>query len=1293
MQRMLVVALLFLGLASCRSEAAPPEPLRVACVGDSITEGNANADHARNAWPLILQRMLDQAFPRRYRVGNFGRSGATALAQGTRPYQDEGVYEQGLAFAPDVVIVNLGTNDATPRNWPEHGDAFAADYAALVDAFAGLSPPPEILLSNLSPQLPPYPHGEENVPYRAAVDGLVAELAARRGLAVIDFHAPLAGETKLIPDGVHPNTAGNARMAAAAFRALTGEQAPDDPTLQPRAVEGEPEDLLRLGARLPAAGEQWPNRGSYLEGTGQGNRLHAQVSLGAGDFQIRARLRMEGQLNSAAGFFLDGAFFGFEGARGTLFRNLPGLGLRLLHPSPVLFERGAWIDFELIRNGDQIWFLIDGFVADMALIDGPVTRFGFEPSRSTMQVAEWTVVGELQTYRPEPLVRRTVACPWIDLSRRDDLVTRSGQRLAPEPSHSSTTRLARASDERWVELIAQRSEHGNSLAVGGADASSANSRYELPKSLTGEQHVAAVAPDGRWVIAFLDTAVGSPTRGDWVAWLGSHDDLVMAREGDLTVRLVDPGEGPAGTPRLSVGDDDTIRFALDDLPAGGSTSVRFSLDDVRALLPTRGYDLPVIDLDGDAQRHVVVDREPGQYLGHPTTCLLEDGHTMLCVFPKGHGRGPVVYHRSDDGGRTWSERLPTPESWATSKEVPTLHRVIDPVTGEERLIMWSGLYPARLAVSEDDGATWGELEPAGDWGGIVVMGFVERLADGRYLAMFHDDGRFFSEGGRTADPVVFTLYQTISQDGGLSWSFPEVVWSGSDLHLCEPGCVRSPDGSTLAVLLRENSRRRNAYVIFSEDEGASWSAPRELPASLTGDRHTGKYGPDGRLFLSFRDRTHDSPTWGDWVGWVGTFDDILHGTEGQYRVRIKDNTKSADTAYPGVEILPDGTFVTTTYGHWDEGEEPYILASRFTFDELDAKARDLPRKQDLFAQGMGGVHTYRIPALVTSNAGTLVACVDARVPHSGDLPNDIDTVVRRSTDGGRTWGPVLTVLDHDDGVGTADPCLLVDRDTGRIWMAVTWADGVNWRQSQPGYGDDSFHTLLLHSDDDGLSWSAPRDVTAQLKHPSWRSAWFSPGAGLQTRSGRLLLPYSVADGEGAGSSWVAVSDDHGDSWRRVGPMGTGTNECMLVQLASGTVMCNLRSTQGTGFRAVALSEDDGETWGELVHDERLPEPVCQASLLTVPAEATPDGREWLLFLNPASDERENLTLRMSPDGGRTWPVARTLHAGATAYSCLTLLPDGGVGALYERGSDHAYEGMTFARIPLAWLVDDGAAGG
>jgi hypothetical protein len=149
--------------------------------------------------------------------------------------------------------------------------------------------------------------------------------------------------------------------------------------------------------------------------------------------------------------------------------------------------------------------------------------------------------------------------------------------------------------------------------------------------------------------------------------------------------------------------------------------------------------------------------------------------------------------------------------------------------------------------------------------------------------------------------------------------------------------VRSPDGKELAVLLRENARKKNSQIIFSRDEGRTWTAPRELPLALTGDRHTAKYSPDGRLFIAFRDMAKDSPSAGDWVGWVGTYEDIVQNRPGQYRVRFKDNKNRWDSTYPGVEVLPDGTFVTTTYGHWDEGQQPYIVSIRFTLAELDAR--------------------------------------------------------------------------------------------------------------------------------------------------------------------------------------------------------------------------------------------------------------------------------------------------------------------------------------------------------------------
>jgi hypothetical protein len=394
--------------------------------------------------------------------------------------------------------------------------------------------------------------------------------------------------------------------------------------------------------------------------------------------------------------------------------------------------------------------------------------------------------------------------------------------------------------------------------------------------------------------------------------------------------------------------------------------------------PTKPYlSIPIIDLDKETSRQVIVDREDGQYLGHPTTVLLEDGKTILIVYPKGHGKGEIVYKRSTDGGMTWSERLENPESWKTSLEVPTIFRTIDP-NGKKHLILFSGLYPARLAHSEDDGLTWSELKPAGDWGGVVVMASMTALKTGKghYMAFFHDDLRYMTTDGQEKykedrklnSQILFTLYKTLSYDGGLTWSEPEAILSSRDMNLCEPGIVRSPDGKTLAVLLRENARRANAQIIFSKDEGKTWTNPGPLPNELNGDRHVLKFTPDGRLLVVFRDISplrfredldliakeknevnlskvaaetgQGSPTEGDWVGWVGKWEDLVKGTPGQYRIRFKDNIHSWDCCYPGVELLPDGTFVVTTYGHWEKDKEPYILSVRFNMEELDRKFRE-----------------------------------------------------------------------------------------------------------------------------------------------------------------------------------------------------------------------------------------------------------------------------------------------------------------------------------------------------------------
>ena len=378
-----------------------------------------------------------------------------------------------------------------------------------------------------------------------------------------------------------------------------------------------------------------------------------------------------------------------------------------------------------------------------------------------------------------------------------------------------------------------------------------------------------------------------------------------------------------------------------------------------------------VDLAADAARQVTVHRVPRQYLGHPTTVLLPDGSTLLCVHPQGHGKGAIVLQKSGDGGRTWSAPLPVPENWASSQETPTIHRLVAR-DGTARLVLFSGLQPIRSSVSTDDGATWTPLQPIGTHGGIVAMASVVALGNGDHAAFFHDDGRWQQPGSARG---AFTVFQTVSRDGGLTWQPPTVVWQGRDLHLCEPGVVRSPDGKRLAMLLRENRRAKNSHLCVSDDEGATWSAPRELPASLTGDRHVGAHAPDGRLLLSFRDMAKDSPTRGDWVAWVGTFDDVVAGRPGQYRVRLSRNWRGTDCGYPGVEVLPDGTFVLTSYGHWEPGEAPFVRSVRLRLDEIDERGKT---PSPVPMRGPGTVRpTVRVEAWWTERVATDLAAARA----------------------------------------------------------------------------------------------------------------------------------------------------------------------------------------------------------------------------------------------------------------------------------------------------------------------------
>ncbi|MGW0935763.1 exo-alpha-sialidase [Streptomyces sp. NPDC002666] len=340
--------------------------------------------------------------------------------------------------------------------------------------------------------------------------------------------------------------------------------------------------------------------------------------------------------------------------------------------------------------------------------------------------------------------------------------------------------------------------------------------------------------------------------------------------------------------------------------------------------------------------------------------------------------------------------------------------------------------------------------------------------------------------------------------------------------------------------------------------------------------------------------------------------------------------------------------------------------------------------QDLTANGVGSPY-YRIPALTTSVKGTLLAAYDAR-PTLGDLPSNIGIMMRRSTDGGTTWQAQQVVRKDAAPQGYGDPSLLVDRTTGRIFLF--YAAGVNQGFFGSATGNDESDPNVLqadysYSDDDGLTWTHRR-ITKQIKNPAWGGMFAASGEGIQVRNGaykgRLIQQYAIRN-NGANYAVSAYSDDHGATWRMGTPVGPGGDENKTVELNDGTIMLNNRSAP---YRTIAYSTDGGVTYTPFVQDTELPDPANNASVMRYAPDAPASNPQssWLLFSNTEATSRKNLTVKMSCDNGKTWPIKKVVDAGAAAYSTLTRLPDGRLGLLYERGN---YEHITYSSFDLKWL--------
>jgi len=318
----------------------------------------------------------------------------------------------------------------------------------------------------------------------------------------------------------------------------------------------------------------------------------------------------------------------------------------------------------------------------------------------------------------------------------------------------------------------------------------------------------------------------------------------------------------------------------------------------------------------------------------------------------------------------------------------------------------------------------------------------------------------------------------------------------------------------------------------------------------------------------------------------------------------------------------------------------------------------------------------------------LIAIADARHDNEHDLPGRLSLVMRRSLDGGRTWTSRQAIVAPAEG-GAGDASLLLDAKRNRVWCFYAFGPpGIGFPTAQPGEstGAKTLQIHAIHSDDDGAHWSHPAvDLTPQIKDPAWQAVFVTSGTHFMTSSGRMILPLVVrVQRQGPITARNAYSDDQGRTWKVGSAIGTGTDESKAIELSDGAILQNMRSTGGR--RLIARSRDGGVTFDAPAPDESLLDPGCNAGIAAL-------RNRVLVFTNAAAkSKRENLTIRLSNDGGTTWTASKVLHAGPSAYSTVIPLRYGkrkGVAVLYERGDRHAVERITFAVASESWIRQPG----
>lgn len=335
----------------------------------------------------------------------------------------------------------------------------------------------------------------------------------------------------------------------------------------------------------------------------------------------------------------------------------------------------------------------------------------------------------------------------------------------------------------------------------------------------------------------------------------------------------------------------------------------------------------------------------------------------------------------------------------------------------------------------------------------------------------------------------------------------------------------------------------------------------------------------------------------------------------------------------------------------------------------------------IFKRGDEGYHTYRIPSLIKTKEGTLLAFAEARKNSASDT-GDIDLVLRRSDDDGATWGEMITVWD--DGTHTCgNPAPVVDEESGTIFLLMTWNNGADdIGPINAGTSIDTRRVFVCHSTDDGQTWSTPEEITATTKKENW--GWYATGPchGIQLKKGekkgRLVIPcdYISVTGTGGGSgAHIIYSDDHGASWHLGGTTGRG-NESTVAELSDGKLLLNIRISNNNNLRIVSTSSDAGISWTTPVNAP-LVDPVCQGSMIS---GALYEGSWGVFFSNPSSNVRENMTIKLSIDDGVTWSKQYSVFTGKAGYSDLVYLSESFIGILYECGTSTYNDGIAYRKI-------------